>query len=203
MKDSVKYGILGLLAVGLIINGIYLFTKGKSYSSKPKAELISQNNANTAAAAAAAVNNSNPTTAQNQTPNNQTPNNQPQNANPTTPEQPGAESEARPRTSLNWSSKEYDFGDIKQDSENEHVFKFTNTGDEPLIIEDAKGSCGCTVPEFPKQPIPPGGTDEIRVVYKPGKQKNNQTKKVTVTANTDPVQTILTIKANVEVPPEG
>jgi len=95
---------------------------------------------------------------------------------------------------------EHDFGSIQQDTENEHVFSFTNTGNEPLIIEKAKGSCGCTVPEYPKEPIPPGESSEIRVVYKPGKQKNNQTKKVTVTANTDPVQTVLTIKANVEVP---
>ena len=103
-----------------------------------------------------------------------------------------------PKTSMTFDAYDHDFGGIKQDSENSYVFKFKNTGNEPLIIEKAKGSCGCTVPTYPKEPIPPGGVGEIGVVYKPGKQKNSQTKKVTITANTDPVQTILTIKANVE-----
>lgn len=102
-----------------------------------------------------------------------------------------------PITSLEFAETEYDFGTINQDSENTKVFSFTNTGTEPLIIENAKGSCGCTVPEYPKEPIPPGEKGEIKVVYKPGKQKNNQTKNVTITANTVPEKTVLTIKANV------
>ena len=103
-----------------------------------------------------------------------------------------------PKTVMTFDEYVHDFGKVMQDSENSYTFKFTNTGSEPLVIEKAKGSCGCTVPTYPKEPIPPGGIGEIGVVYKPGKQKNNQTKKVTITANTDPVQTILTIKANVE-----
>jgi len=105
-----------------------------------------------------------------------------------------------PKTSITFAEYDHDFGNIQQDSENAYTFTFTNTGNEPLVIEKAKGSCGCTVPTYPKEPIAPGATGEIGVVYKPGKQKNNQTKKVTITANTDPVQTILTIKANVQVP---
>ncbi|MBD3661235.1 MAG: DUF1573 domain-containing protein, partial [Arenibacter algicola] len=91
-----------------------------------------------------------------------------------------------------------DFGTIEQNTTNPKTFTFTNTGDEPLIISDAKGSCGCTVPSYPKAPIPPGGTGEIEVVYRPGQQKNQQTKTVTVTANTEPAQTVLRIKANVK-----
>ncbi|MBP6312284.1 MAG: DUF1573 domain-containing protein [Flavobacteriales bacterium] len=102
-----------------------------------------------------------------------------------------------PKTTATFGSYEHDFGNIKQDSENEYVFNFTNSGTEPLIIENAVGSCGCTVPEYPKEPIPPGGTGDIKVVYKPGKQENAQTKTVTVTANTEPKETILRIKANV------
>lgn len=102
-----------------------------------------------------------------------------------------------PTTSINFNKYEHDFGTINQDTENAYTFTFTNTGNEPLVIEQAKGSCGCTVPTFPKEPIPPGGTGEIGVVYKPGKQKNAQNKTVTITANTDPVQTTLKIKANV------
>ncbi|MBL8011464.1 MAG: DUF1573 domain-containing protein [Flavobacteriales bacterium] len=93
---------------------------------------------------------------------------------------------------------EHDFGTIKQDSENKYVFTFTNTGKEPLLIENAQGSCGCTVPNYPKEPIAPGGTGEIEVVYKPGKQENQQNKTVTVTANTEPKQTTLRISANVQ-----
>jgi hypothetical protein len=98
---------------------------------------------------------------------------------------------------------EHDFGKIDQQTENEHIFKFTNTGTEPLIISAAKGSCGCTVPQYPKEPIPPGEEGEIKVVYKPGKQKNKQTKRVTVTANTEPEQTVLKITAEVQELPEG
>ncbi|MEZ4739667.1 MAG: DUF1573 domain-containing protein [Flavobacteriales bacterium] len=103
-----------------------------------------------------------------------------------------------PKTTVNFAEYEHDFGNIKQDSENKKIFTFTNTGKEPMIIETANGSCGCTVPNYPKAPIPPGGTGEIEVVYKPGKQENAQTKTVTVIANTEPKETTLRIKANVE-----
>ena len=103
-------------------------------------------------------------------------------------------------TSIGFKESSHDFGDVKQDSENIFTFTFTNTGKEPLLIENAKGSCGCTVPEYPKEPIAAGGTGEIKVVYKPGKQKDIQTKSVTVVANTEPTQTVLTIKANVQAP---
>ncbi|MCX6182156.1 MAG: DUF1573 domain-containing protein [Bacteroidetes bacterium] len=56
----------------------------------------------------------------------------------------------------------YDFGKVKQGEEVRHVFKFKNTGDQPLVVE-AQGSCGCTVPEVPKDPIAPGATAELGV----------------------------------------
>lgn len=58
-----------------------------------------------------------------------------------------------------------DYGKIEQDSEPFRVFKFTNSGNEPLIISNAKGSCGCTVPTYPKAPIAPGESAEIKVRY--------------------------------------
>ncbi|MCG9910257.1 MAG: DUF1573 domain-containing protein [Flavobacteriales bacterium] len=103
-----------------------------------------------------------------------------------------------PPTAIAFKKMEHDFGNIKQDTENPYSFEFTNTGKNPLIITDAKGSCGCTVPEYPKEPIPPGGKGNIKVVYSPGKQEGQQTKNVTITANTEPQQTVLTIKANVK-----
>lgn len=100
-----------------------------------------------------------------------------------------------PKTTVTFGKYEHDFGTVKQDTKNKYVFTFTNTGKEPLIIENAVGSCGCTVPNYPKAPIPPGGTGDIEVEYSPGKQENAQQKTVTVTANTEPKETTLRISA--------
>ncbi|MAY82954.1 MAG: hypothetical protein CMP59_02375 [Flavobacteriales bacterium] len=100
-------------------------------------------------------------------------------------------------TSISFEKMEHDFGTIEQNTTNPYTFSFTNTGTEPLLISDAKGSCGCTVPEYPREPVMPGEKGEIKVVYSPGKQKNLQTKTVTLTANTEPATTVLRIKANV------
>jgi hypothetical protein len=105
---------------------------------------------------------------------------------------------AGPTTNMTFEKSSYDFGKIKQDTQNKYKFKFKNTGSNPLIIENATGSCGCTVPEYPKEPIPPGGSGEITVEYSPGKQQGAQTKTVTITANTEPRQIQLNISANVE-----
>lgn len=102
-----------------------------------------------------------------------------------------------PTTTISFKKMSHDFGKVKQNSENVHWFEFTNTGKEPLLISNAQASCGCTVPEYPKEPIPPGGKGRIKVVYSPGTQEGQQSKTVTVTANTQPPQTILTITANV------
>ena len=107
-----------------------------------------------------------------------------------------------PKTSIKFNKDSHDFGNIEQDTENKYSFTFTNTGNEPLKIKNAKGSCGCTVPNYPKEPIMPGKTGQIDVVYKPAKQKGNQSKTVTVSANTNPENTILRISANVNSPDE-
>ena len=104
---------------------------------------------------------------------------------------------AGPKTTVAFDNYEYDFGNIAQNSSHKYVYTFTNTGKEPLVISKAKGSCGCTVPRWPKEPIAPGGTGEIEIIYKPGKQKNKQSKTITITANTEPTNTILKVKANV------
>jgi hypothetical protein len=77
------------------------------------------------------------------------------------------------------------------------TFKFKNTGDKPLIISNAQGSCGCTVPDYPKEPVAPGASAEIKVKFNSKGKKGQETKFVTLTANTDPAETRLTIKANV------
>jgi hypothetical protein len=103
----------------------------------------------------------------------------------------------QPTTTVKFDEYNHDFGTIDEGDSPEHIFTFTNTGDNPLILEKCKGSCGCTVPKCPKNPIAPGEKGEIKVVFNSKGKKNSQTKKVTVTGNTDPGQTILTIKAQV------
>ena len=59
----------------------------------------------------------------------------------------------------------YDFGEVQEGPAAEYVFEFTNVGKEPLIIQNANASCGCTTPEWPKEPILPGKTGKIKVSF--------------------------------------
>ncbi len=95
---------------------------------------------------------------------------------------------------LQLEESSYDFGTIDQGTHVEHVFKFKNTGDAPLMIVNAKSSCGCTVPEWTKDAIPPGGTGELLVKFN-GSGQNQVSKTVTLTTNTKAGQETLTIKA--------
>ncbi|HBP45389.1 MAG TPA: DUF1573 domain-containing protein [Flavobacteriales bacterium] len=106
-----------------------------------------------------------------------------------------------PTTTVAFSEYEFDFGTLAQGDAVTHMFEFTNSGNEPLIIDNCKGSCGCTVPKCPKEPIQPGEKGQIEVKFNSKGKKNQQTKKVTINANTDPAQTLLTIKAFVESKP--
>jgi hypothetical protein len=115
----------------------------------------------------------------------------------------GKASQDRAKTTITFDKTEHDFGKMKQGDQVECVFKITNTGNEPLIIEEAHGSCGCTVPDYPKEPIPGGQTRDIKVKFNSAGKKGAQTKTVTLTANTDPLQSILTIKADVDAPADG
>ena len=108
-----------------------------------------------------------------------------------------------PKTGINFATSKKDFGKVLSTSSNSHTFVFTNTGTEPLVISNAKGSCGCTVPEWPKEPILPGDKGEIKVVYKPNGQSGKQTKQVTVTANTNPANSILTITGDIQADPNA
>lgn len=109
---------------------------------------------------------------------------------------------AGPITEITFAETEYDFGTVMDGEKVVHEYAFTNTGDEPLIISNAKGSCGCTVPDWPREPIAPGANGVIKVQFD-SKNKGKvggglQSKRVTITANTDPVNTYLTIKGKVD-----
>ncbi len=107
-----------------------------------------------------------------------------------------------PITTVEFTETEYDFGTVMEGEKVVHVYKFKNTGDEPLIISNAKATCGCTVPSWPREPIAPGESSEIKVQFdtknkgKVGGQL--QSKRVTITANTDPVNSYVTIKGKVD-----
>ena len=112
----------------------------------------------------------------------------------------GKLSETRAKTVMTLDKKEHDFGTIKQGDQVECAFKVTNTGNQPLILEEAHGSCGCTVPDYPKDPIPAGESRDIKVKFNSTGKKGKQSKTVTITANTEPIQTIVTIHAMVDAP---
>ena len=96
---------------------------------------------------------------------------------------------------MTFEEEEHDFGTINEGEIAEHTFKFTNTGKAPLVIVNAKGSCGCTVPEWPKEPIAPGATGEMLVKFNSTGKPNQQSKQVTITANTEAGTEVVRIKA--------
>lgn len=109
---------------------------------------------------------------------------------------------AGPTTSVSFAESTFDFGKVDAGEKVTHTYSFENTGSEPLIISNAKGSCGCTVPDWPKEPIPVGGSGEITVVFDSKNKKGPKNQKVTITANTDPPQTFIYMKGEV-IPAEG
>lgn len=99
-----------------------------------------------------------------------------------------------PTTTMEFKEIDFDFGTVQDGEKVSHTYKFTNTGKEPLIISDAKGSCGCTVPSWPKEPIAPGKSGDITVEFNTQGKSGNRNQKVTLTANTNPPQTFLSLK---------
>lgn len=97
-----------------------------------------------------------------------------------------------------FESEEHDFGTITQGESVTYEFKFINTGTEPLIISKAEGSCGCTVPIFPKEPIMKNQSAIIKVTFNSTGKSGMQDKTVTLTSNAKRNPMILHIKGNVE-----
>lgn len=102
---------------------------------------------------------------------------------------------------IDFERTEHDYGTIEQGADGKTEFVFTNTGTEPLIISKAKGSCGCTVPEWPKEPIAPGAKASIKVKYDT-KRVGPISKSVTITSNSvDNSTALLKIKGTVNAKP--
>jgi hypothetical protein len=94
---------------------------------------------------------------------------------------------------LTFETLDHDFGKVTEGEKVEYDFKFTNTGEAPLIISEVKASCGCTTPFWPKGVIKPSGSDVIKVVYNSTGRPGQFSKGIVVTSNTYPNQTILKI----------
>lgn len=95
-------------------------------------------------------------------------------------------------------SETIDYGTVAANSDGKREFVFTNNGNKPLIITNAAGSCGCTVPTYSKEPIAPGAKGVIGVKYDTTRAGQAFTKTVTITSNAEGVPTkVLTIKGTV------
>ena len=104
------------------------------------------------------------------------------------------------QTTMEITPNVHDFGSIPKETAVSAIFKIKNTGDNPLIINDAKASCGCTVPRKPEEPILPGETGELEVTFKsnPSQAGSPMNKTVTVTGNIPGSQKIVSIKGQVQ-----
>ena len=87
---------------------------------------------------------------------------------------------------MDFEKGNYDFGKITQGEKVSYSYKFKNSGKSPLIILNATATCGCTVPEVPKEPIKPGEEGEIKVVFNSTGKSGMQDKVITVTSNAQP-----------------
>lgn len=191
LEGKLKVGLLGVIAVTLIVQ-TFMMTGGDRpvYESvDTSGDVVASNNATNMQ-----------TGTQTQQPvdlqTGQTNITPPTNNNATATADP-----SKPSTTIQFQTYDHDFGTVEQNSSSTKTFQFTNSGTNPLVITNAKGSCGCTVPDWPKEPILPGATGEITVTYNPGMKEGDQNNTVTITANTNPPSTIIRIKANVV--PEG
>jgi hypothetical protein len=102
---------------------------------------------------------------------------------------------------IDFESKVVDYGTIEHNADGARKFVFTNNGTEPLIIKNAKGSCGCTVPTWPREPIAAGETAEIGVKYATNRV-GKFTKTITLTTNASKKPVILTVKGEVNPAPK-
>ena len=104
---------------------------------------------------------------------------------------------------LEFDNTTFDFGKIKEGDKVSHTFQVKNTGQAPLIIQSAAPSCGCTVPDWTKSPIPAGGSGFVKAEFDSKGKSGIQDKTITVTANTWPKTTTLRFKAQVDGKPTG
>jgi len=96
---------------------------------------------------------------------------------------------------IEWKKTSHDFGEIVQGTKAKYTFTFINKGAVPIVINNASASCGCTVPNFSKEPVPAGAQGSVTVIFDSSGKNGNFSKNVTVTTNLG--QSILFIKGNI------
>ena len=102
---------------------------------------------------------------------------------------------------IKFKSESHDFGKIEEGVQATHTFEFTNTGTAPVVISNAQASCGCTTPDWTKEPVMPGKTGKVTASFNSQGRPNNFSKTVTVISNSETPQIVLTIKGDVN--PKG
>lgn len=95
---------------------------------------------------------------------------------------------AKGMPAITFAEMSHDFGEVIQGEKVEYDFKFTNTGDRDLLITDATSSCGCTVPDWPREPIKPGKSSYMKVIFNSAGKEGYTEKQIVVRANTNPEQ---------------
>jgi len=101
---------------------------------------------------------------------------------------------------IKFEKEEHDFGDIKEGVVAEYTFKFKNTGNAPIVISNVQASCGCTTPEWPKEPVMPNETAIIKASYNSKSRPGNFFKTITITSNANEPTKVIKIKGNVIMP---
>jgi hypothetical protein len=104
------------------------------------------------------------------------------------------------QAAIKFDKEEHDFGTLLQGEVVTYSFHFTNTGNMPLIISEVGSSCGCTVGDYPHEPIAPGEKGDIKVTYNSSGHHGFQSRFLTVMSNTNPAKTTLRIKGTVQTP---
>ena len=99
---------------------------------------------------------------------------------------------------IEFENTSYDFGQVKEGEIVEHIFKFKNTGEAPVILAQVSASCGCTTPDYTREPVLPGKEGQIKVSFDSKGQVGNQQKIVTIISNAENRVTTVQIKGIVE-----
>jgi len=98
---------------------------------------------------------------------------------------------------IKFTVESYDFGDIAVGENVSYTFTYTNEGDANLVILSATASCGCTVPKWNKDPLPPGKEGYVEVVFDSSGRSGKQIKNIAIRSNSDPAVKVLQIQANI------
>ncbi|HKL71122.1 MAG TPA: DUF1573 domain-containing protein [Marinilabiliaceae bacterium] len=99
---------------------------------------------------------------------------------------------------LSFEKKIHDFGDIKEgDGVISYVFEFINNGAQPLVVHNVRASCGCTTPDWTRQPVMPGGKGTVKVAFDPANRPGNFNKSITVSSNSETATEVLRVVGNV------